>query len=169
MGPRCRPPSDESRPFAGFAAGRTPRELVVAHPRLFHIHIHLTPSTLLTYPTMLCRPSSRAASVITPPPSRPDLCNPPLTPTARRPFCAPPLQTLRSPRAVRPTHTTCLHERRLQLTRDPGYATTNTDIFKPTKFGGKYTVTLIPGMRRAKTLGQSTNRQGHRLRLYDHR
>lgn len=25
------------------------------------------------------------------------------------------------------------------------YATTNTDIFKPTKFGGKYTVTLIPG------------------------
>jgi hypothetical protein len=36
------------------------------------------------------------------------------------------------------------------LTRDPGYATTNTDIFKPTKFGGKYTVTLIPGMRRAK-------------------
>ncbi|RMX95339.1 hypothetical protein D0868_11784 [Hortaea werneckii] len=25
------------------------------------------------------------------------------------------------------------------------YATVNTDIFKPTKFGGKYTVTLIPG------------------------
>lgn len=23
--------------------------------------------------------------------------------------------------------------------------TTNADIFKPTKFGGKYTVTLIPG------------------------
>jgi hypothetical protein len=37
------------------------------------------------------------------------------------------------------------------LTYDPGYATTNTDIFKPTKFGGKYTVTLIPGMRRAKS------------------
>jgi hypothetical protein len=37
------------------------------------------------------------------------------------------------------------------LTSDPGYATTNTDIFKPTKFGGKYTVTLIPGMRRAKS------------------
>jgi hypothetical protein len=26
-------------------------------------------------------------------------------------------------------------------------ATVNQDIFKPTKFGGKYTVTLIPGMR----------------------
>jgi isocitrate dehydrogenase (NAD+) len=26
-------------------------------------------------------------------------------------------------------------------------ATVNNDIFKPTKFGGKYTVTLIPGMR----------------------
>jgi hypothetical protein len=37
------------------------------------------------------------------------------------------------------------------LTNDSGYATTNTDIFKPTKFGGKYTVTLIPGMRRAKS------------------
>jgi isocitrate dehydrogenase (NAD+) len=24
-------------------------------------------------------------------------------------------------------------------------ATINSDIFKPTKFGGKYTVTLIPG------------------------
>ena len=50
-----------------------------------------------------------------------------------------------------PTHTFCLHERTLQLTGNPGYATTNTDIFKPTKFGGKYTVTLIPGMRRAKS------------------
>ncbi|RMY81632.1 hypothetical protein D0861_08230 [Hortaea werneckii] len=29
--------------------------------------------------------------------------------------------------------------------RRPAYATVNTDIFKPTKFGGKYTVTLIPG------------------------
>jgi hypothetical protein len=26
------------------------------------------------------------------------------------------------------------------------YATVQADIFKPTKFGGKYTVTLIPGM-----------------------
>jgi isocitrate dehydrogenase (NAD+) len=26
-------------------------------------------------------------------------------------------------------------------------ATVNHDIFKPTKFGGKYTVTLIPGTR----------------------
>lgn len=26
-------------------------------------------------------------------------------------------------------------------------ATVGQDIFKPTKFGGKYTVTLIPGMR----------------------
>lgn len=26
-------------------------------------------------------------------------------------------------------------------------ATVNQDIFKPTKFGGKYTVTLIPGTR----------------------
>ena len=25
------------------------------------------------------------------------------------------------------------------------YATVQADIFKPTKFGGKYTVTLIPG------------------------
>jgi len=30
------------------------------------------------------------------------------------------------------------------------YATVQSDIFKPTKFGGKYTVTLIPGMRPAK-------------------
>jgi isocitrate dehydrogenase (NAD+) len=27
-------------------------------------------------------------------------------------------------------------------------ATVNKDIFKPTKFGGKYTVTLIPGTPR---------------------
>jgi hypothetical protein len=27
-------------------------------------------------------------------------------------------------------------------------ATVGQDIFKPTKFGGKYTVTLIPGMPR---------------------
>lgn len=27
-------------------------------------------------------------------------------------------------------------------------ATVGQDIFKPTKFGGKYTVTLIPGTRR---------------------
>ena len=27
-------------------------------------------------------------------------------------------------------------------------ATVNQDIFKPTKFGGKYTVTLIPGTLR---------------------
>jgi len=30
------------------------------------------------------------------------------------------------------------------------YATVNSDLFKPTKFGGKYTVTLIPGMHRQK-------------------
>ena len=29
--------------------------------------------------------------------------------------------------------------------------TVGQDIFRPTKFGGKYTVTLIPGMRRAKS------------------
>jgi len=27
----------------------------------------------------------------------------------------------------------------------PAYATVESDIFKPTKYGGKYTVTLIPG------------------------
>lgn len=26
------------------------------------------------------------------------------------------------------------------------FATVQSDIFKPTKYGGKYTVTLIPGM-----------------------
>lgn len=31
--------------------------------------------------------------------------------------------------------------------RSAAFATVNSDIFKPTKFGGKYTVTLIPGMR----------------------
>jgi isocitrate dehydrogenase (NAD+) len=30
------------------------------------------------------------------------------------------------------------------------YATVQSDIFKPTKFGGKYTVTLIPGTHPAK-------------------
>ena len=34
-------------------------------------------------------------------------------------------------------------------------ATVSSDIFKPTKFGGKYTVTLIPGM----ILYQSANLQ----------
>ena len=29
---------------------------------------------------------------------------------------------------------------------DVGMATVQSDIFKPTKFGGKYTVTLIPGV-----------------------
>lgn len=28
---------------------------------------------------------------------------------------------------------------------DTAYATVESDIFKPTKYGGKYTVTLIPG------------------------
>jgi hypothetical protein len=31
-------------------------------------------------------------------------------------------------------------------------ATVNSDIFKPTKFGGKYTATLIPGTTRRQTL-----------------
>jgi len=31
-------------------------------------------------------------------------------------------------------------------------ATVNKDIFKPTKFGGKYTVTLIPGTLRLPPL-----------------
>jgi len=31
--------------------------------------------------------------------------------------------------------------------RSAAFAMVNSDIFKPTKFGGKYTVTLIPGMR----------------------
>lgn len=30
--------------------------------------------------------------------------------------------------------------------RDPAFASIQSDIFKPTKYGGKYTVTLIPGM-----------------------
>lgn len=29
---------------------------------------------------------------------------------------------------------------------DPAFASVQSDIFKPTKYGGKYTVTLIPGM-----------------------
>lgn len=31
--------------------------------------------------------------------------------------------------------------------RHLAYATVTTDIFQPNKFGGKYTVTLIPGMK----------------------
>ena len=31
-------------------------------------------------------------------------------------------------------------------------ATVSQDIFKPTKFGGKYTVTLIPGTPQSKTV-----------------
>ncbi|KAI7378443.1 Isocitrate dehydrogenase, partial [Hortaea werneckii] len=45
---------------------------------------------------------------------------------------------------------TLLRNARTQCPASPSvaarsYATVNTDIFKPTKFGGKYTVTLIPG------------------------
>ncbi|RMX71295.1 hypothetical protein D0869_15779, partial [Hortaea werneckii] len=45
---------------------------------------------------------------------------------------------------------TLLRSARTQCPASPSvaarsYATVNTDIFKPTKFGGKYTVTLIPG------------------------
>lgn len=32
------------------------------------------------------------------------------------------------------------------LTRIAAMATVQSDIFKPTKYGGKYTVTLIPGI-----------------------
>jgi hypothetical protein len=32
-------------------------------------------------------------------------------------------------------------------------ATVQEDIFKPTKYGGKYTVTLIPGMLPGLTVG----------------
>ena len=34
-------------------------------------------------------------------------------------------------------------------------ATLSSDIFKPTKFGGKYTVTLIPGMDMGPCIGAS--------------
>jgi hypothetical protein len=36
---------------------------------------------------------------------------------------------------------------RTQKSNEPllAYATVESDIFKPTKYGGKYTVTLIPG------------------------
>ena len=34
---------------------------------------------------------------------------------------------------------------RQQLTQYVAMATVQSDIFKPTKYGGKYTVTLIPG------------------------
>lgn len=35
---------------------------------------------------------------------------------------------------------------RAVLTRIAAMATVQSDIFKPTKYGGKYTVTLIPGI-----------------------
>jgi hypothetical protein len=141
-------PSDRSRhfrcwllcaPVLKLAATRASTHIHIHPPHLPHISHHAV-QTLLAR-----RLGNYHSTVLTTP------LYPTADTTARRPFCAPPLQTLRSPRAVRPTYTYCLHERTLQLTRNPGYATTNTDIFKPTKFGGKYTVTLIPGMRRAKS------------------
>ncbi|KAK1028201.1 isocitrate dehydrogenase (NAD(+)) idh1, partial [Friedmanniomyces endolithicus] len=48
------------------------------------------------------------------------------------------------------TAQTLLRSTRTQCPANPSiaarsYATVQSDIFKPTKFGGKYTVTLIPG------------------------
>jgi hypothetical protein len=48
------------------------------------------------------------------------------------------------PRDVRFGHPLCL--RIDSLTFCAAFASVQSDIFKPTKYGGKYTVTLIPGM-----------------------
>jgi hypothetical protein len=158
------PCSDESR-RSTFAAGFLARPVEACRPlELQHPYPPSKPPHISHHAvqTFLARRFGNCHSTVL---TRP--LPPTANTTARRPFCAPPLQTLRSPRAVRQTHTSHLNERTLQLTRSPGYATTNTDIFKPTKFGGKYTVTLIPGMRRAKI--RANLQGGTRLRLYDYR
>jgi len=45
----------------------------------------------------------------------------------------------------------------LQLTPESALATIQQDIFKPTKFGGKYTVTLIPGQPSADNKDEHFN------------
>lgn len=90
------------RPIPTFAAGFSVLKLATTRACCRRCTSSYPYPPSLTYPTMLCRPSSRAASVNynSPVLSRPR--RPTANTAARRPFFAPPLQTLRSPRAVRP-------------------------------------------------------------------